>query len=403
MLTYDEALHALLDAAEPVEETREMALEAAVGRVLAEDIRARVNVPSLDNSAMDGYAGRAAEMGASHATGLALPVSQRIPAGTRGEPLALGSVARIFTGAPLPDGADVVVMQEQCEATAEGVRFQVAPRPGEHVRRAGEDMRSGEVILSAGTRLHPQHLALAAAAGWPRLPVWRRLRVALLVTGDELVQPGQPLPPGATYDSNRYALAAQLEALGCDVRVVGPVADDFDATRVALAEMAASNDLVVTSGGVSVGEEDHVKAAVESIGSLSLWKVAIKPGKPLAFGRIETAGKRTWYIGLPGNPVSSFVTFTTLVRPFVLRLQGQKQVLPRKFLLPAAFGRDGRETRTEFLRVRIDGEGRLELLAKQGSAAVTSLVWAHGLVQLPPGRAVDIGEPVEFLPFSELL
>ncbi len=403
MLTFDEALQALLAAARPVEEIREMAIEAAAGRVLATDQLAKVNVPPLDNSAMDGYAVRVADVAQAMANGLALPVSQRIPAGSVGAPLAAGSVARIFTGAPIPEGADAVVMQEHCEATDEGVRFAQAARPGDNIRRVGEDMQRGQVILTAGTRLRPQDLALAAAAGLPRVPVYRRLRVALLLTGDELVSPGLPLPPGGIYDSNRYALAAQLEALNCDVRVAGHITDNFAATRAALLEMAANNDVVISSGGISVGEEDHVKAAVESAGSLSLWKVAIKPGKPLAFGEIGVAGKRTWFVGLPGNPVSSFITFAALVRPFVLRLQGQRQVLPRTFALPADFERAGKEARTEFLRVRINAAGRLELYPNQSSAVVTSLAWADGLVQLPPHAHVARGEPVAFLPFSEVL
>lgn len=404
MLSFDEALHNLLSAAAPVAEIRQMSLEAAAGRVLAAAQQATVNVPPLDNSAMDGYAVRVAEVAAAMAAGSALPVSQRIPAGQLGKPLAAGSVARIFTGAPVPAGADAVLMQEHCLVAGEGmVAFRQAPRPGENIRRVGEDMLSGSEILPAGIRLRPQDLALAAAGGLASLPVYRRLRVALLLTGDELTLPGQPLPPGGIYDSNRFALRAQLETLGCDVRLFGQVPDDLEATRVAIAQMAEENDLILTSGGVSVGEEDHVKSAVESIGKLALWKVAIKPGKPLAFGSVEAKGKHTWFIGLPGNPVSSFITFATLVRPFVLRLQGVSRVLPRHFALPANFARSSDERRTEFLRARINDRGGLDLFANQSSAVVTSLTWSDGLVQLPPEQSVQRGQTVSFIPFSEVL
>lgn len=404
MLSFDDALKSLLDAALPVVEIRQLPLEACVGRVLAAAQLARVNVPSLDNSAMDGYAVRCQEIAAALASGQGLPVSQRIPAGTVGEPLQPGSVARIFTGAPVPPGADAVLMQEECTVIQDSawVRFARAPRSGENIRRIGEDMRSGAEILPMGVRLRAQEVALAAAGGLAQLPVYRRLRVALLLTGSELVEPVQPLPPGGVYDSNRYALRGQLEALGCEVRVAGHVSDNFEATRAALLELAANNDLVISSGGVSVGEEDHVKAAVESIGQLAMWKVAIKPGKPLAFGEINGAAKRAWFVGLPGNPVSSFITFATLVRPFILKLQGVAQVAPRRFLLPAGFARKGDALRTEFLRARLDAEGRLELFANQSSAVVTSLTWSDGLVHLPPGHSVNPGDLLSFIPFSEM-
>lgn len=406
MLSFDQALAALIAAAEPVTEIRHLALEAAAGRVLAEAQTATVDVPPLDNSAMDGYAVRAAEVAAAAAAGTALPISQRIPAGTLGQPLQAGTVARIFTGAPIPAGADAVVMQEDCAAipgeTAR-IRFLQACSTGANIRRVGEDMQRGAEILRAGIRLRPQDLALAAAGGLAQLPVWRRLRVALLLTGDELVAPGQPLPPGAIYDSNRYALRAQLEALGCDVRLIARVPDSLAATRAALLQVAAENDLILTSGGVSVGEEDHVKAAVEAMGKLALWQVAIKPGKPLAFGEVNVSGKRTWFVGLPGNPVSGFITFATLVRPFILRLQGVNRVLPRHFAFPADFVREQSEPRTEFLRVRVNAAGWLELFPNQSSAVVTSLAWSDGLVQLPPEARVARGDAVAFIPFFEVI
>ena len=400
MLSFDQALQQLLAAARPVAEIRELPLEAAVGRVLAAPQQSTVAVPPLDNSAMDGYALRAADLAE---TGAVLPISQRIPAGTVGTPLQPGTAARIFTGAPIPPGADAVVMQERTEVVEGGVRFQHQPKPGENIRRAGEDIAVGAGILPAGVILRGQELALAASAGLPQLPVYRRLRVAVFFTGDELRQPGEPLPPGAIYNSNRYALRALLEGLGCEVRDLGQVPDQLEATREALRRAAADNDLIVTSGGVSVGEEDHVKPAVEAEGRLDLWKIAIKPGKPLAFGEITSTGKPVWFVGLPGNPVSSFVTFVTLVRPFIRRLQGVQQVLPRAFAMRADFDWKKADPRQEFLRARINASGGLELFPNQGSGVTTSLVWGDGLVVNPPATTIAQGDLVQFIPFAELL
>src|SRR5574343_1511503 len=320
MLSFEQALEKLLAAAQPVEEIRSLPITAAAGRILAGAQSSTVAVPPLDNSGMDGYAVRLADVPQA---GVCLPVSQRIPAGTVGLPLQAGTAARIFTGAPVPPGADAVVMQERCEHGEGGVVINHIPKAGENVRRAGEDIASGAEILTPGTKLRPQEIALAAAAGVPELPVYRRVRVGVFFTGDELVQPGEPLPPGAIYNSNRYALRTLLESLGCEVRDLGAVGDTLEATRDALRRAAADNDLVLTSGGVSVGEEDHGKPAVEAEGSLDMWKIAIKPGKPLAFGEVnKPEGGKAWFIGLPGNPVSAFVTFLMLVRPFLLKLQG---------------------------------------------------------------------------------
>jgi molybdopterin molybdotransferase len=401
MLSFEEALNKLLAAAKPVEEVRRVPIEASLGRVLAVAQTSSVDVPPLDNSAMDGYAVRAADVTAA---GVCLPVSQRIPAGSVGTPLQPGTAARIFTGAPVPAGADAVVMQERCEHGEAGVVINHVPQAGENVRRAGDDIRTGAEILAVGTRLRPQDIALAASAGLPELPVYRRVRVGVFFTGDELVQPGQPLPPGAIYNSNRFALKALLESLGCEVRDLGAVADTLDATRDALRRAAADNDLVLTSGGVSVGEEDHVKPAVEAEGRLDMWKIAIKPGKPLAFGEVRKEGGHAWFIGLPGNPVAAFVTFMMLVRPFILRLQGATAVTPRGLTLPAAnaWGKVD-PARLEFLRARLTDEGTVELYRNQGSAVVTSLCWSDGLVLNPAGRAIAPGDAVRFVPFSELL
>jgi len=401
MLSYEHALDKLLAAARPVEEVRSLPLTAALGRVLAAPQRSTVAVPPLDNSGMDGYAVRLADVPAA---GASLPVSQRIPAGTVGTTLRPGTAARIFTGAPVPAGADAVVMQELCEHGEGGVVVNHVPRPGENIRRAGEDIAAGAEILPAGIRLRPQDIALAASAGLPELPVFRRVRVGVFFTGDELVQPGEPLPPGAIYNSNRYALRALLEGIGCEVRDLGTVPDSLPATREALRRAAADNDLIVTSGGVSVGEEDHVKPAVEAEGQLDLWKIAIKPGKPLAFGTVNKGdGGAAWFIGLPGNPVSAIVTFLTMVRPFVLRLQGVADVAPRGFTLAANFDWPRPDARLEFLRARINGSGGLDLHPNQGSGVVTSLVWGDGLVVNPPGQAIASGDAVRFIPFAELL
>ncbi len=401
MLTYEQALEKLLVAAQPVEEIRSVPLLAATGRVLAVAQQSGVSVPPLDNSAMDGYAVRTADVTAA---GVCLPVSQRIPAGTVGVTLQPGSAARIFTGAPIPAGADAVVMQERCEHGEGGVVINHVPKLGENIRRAGEDIAAGAEILPAGVKLRPQEIALAAAAGLPELPVYRRVRVGMFFTGDELVQPGEPLPPGAIYNSNRYALRTLLEGMGCEVRDLGAIGDTLDATRDALRRAAADNDLVITSGGVSVGEEDHVKPAVEAEGSLDLWKIAIKPGKPLAFGTVRKADGNAWFIGLPGNPVAAFVTCLMMVRPFVMRLQGIAQVAPRILNLPSASAwnkPDG--ARLEFLRGRINEVGAIELYGNQGSAVATSLCWSDGLILNPPGNCIAAGDTVRFVSFAELL
>ncbi len=404
MLSFEQALEKLLAAAQPVEEVRSLPLTAAAGRILALAQQSTVAVPPLDNSAMDGYAVRAADVAVA---GVCLPVSQRIPAGTVGTTLQPGTAARIFTGAPVPAGADAVIMQELCEHGENGVVINHVPRPEENIRRAGEDIGVGADILKPGIKLRPQDIALAASAGLPELPVYRRVRVGVFFTGDELVQPGEPLPPGAIYNSNRYALRALLEGMGCEVRDLGTVPDNLDATRDALRRAAADNDLIITSGGVSVGEEDHVKPAVEAEGRLDMWKIAIKPGKPLAFGEVRRSADgsdgKAWFIGLPGNPVSAMVTFMIMVRPFVLRLQGVSDVTPRAFDLRADFDWPRPDVRAEFLRGRINEQGGVELFPNQGSGVVTSLCWGDGLVMNPPAQAVKPGDRVRFVPFAELL
>ena len=406
----EDALAAVLAQAQPLPGGAFVDLLQADGRVLAADCIAPLQVPPLDNSAMDGYAVRSAEVAQA---GTVLPVSQRIPAGQVGAALQVGTVARIFTGAPLPLGADAIVMQEDCTVLDDGrVRFDAVPQPGQFVRRAGQDIALGSTALQAGLRLTPAALGLAASLGLAPLPVARRPRVALFSTGDELALPGsiapQDLPPGHIFNSNRYVLASLLQRWGCEVVDGGILPDDRAATHAALAQAAQDCDLLVTSAGVSVGEEDHVRPVVEQLGALSLWKIAMKPGKPFAFGHVRRSGGdpaagRAHFIGLPGNPVSSLITALVLLRPFVLALQGASVVQPPAHWLTADFEITQRDSRREFLRVRRNAAGQLELFANQNSGVLTSTVWAEGLVDNPAQTLIARGERVRFLPFSELL
>ena len=406
----EDALAAVLAQAQPLPGGAFVDLLQADGRVLAADCIAPLQVPPLDNSAMDGYAVRSAEVAQA---GTVLPVSQRIPAGQVGTALQVGTVARIFTGAPLPPGADAIVMQEDCTVLDDGrVRFDAVPQPGQFVRRAGQDIALGSTALQAGLRLTPAALGLAASLGLAQLPVARRPRVALFSTGDELALPGsiapQDLPPGHIFNSNRYVLASLLQRWGCEVVDGGILPDDRAATHAALARAAQDCDLLVTSAGVSVGEEDHVRPVVEQLGALSLWKIAMKPGKPFAFGHVRRSGGdpaagRAHFIGLPGNPVSSLITALVLLRPFVLALQGASVVQPPAHWLTADFEITQRDSRREFLRARRNAAGQLELFANQNSGVLTSTVWAEGLVDNPAQTLIARGDRVRFLPFSELL
>jgi molybdopterin molybdotransferase len=410
MLATADALAILLDAARPIDGLETLPTLDALNRVLATDVTSPLDVPPMNTSAMDGYAVRIADL----AHGSRLPVSQRIPAGHAPTPLAPGSAARIFTGATVPAGADAVVMQEQAEVAGDEVTIVHRPQAGEWITARGADIRAGSVILPADTRLTPQALGLAASVGCAQLEVRRRVRVAVFFTGDELAMPGEPLKPGAIYNSNRFTLRGLLEKLGCEVTDYGIVADQLEATRATLREAAHAHDLILTCGGVSVGEEDHVKPAVEAEGRLSMWQIAMKPGKPLAFGAVRrgaggTGGAgggqsaETFFIGLPGNPVSSFATFLLFVRPFVLRLAGVQAVAPRALSLRADFTQGKADRRNEFLRARVNGAGGLDLFANQSSAVLTSTVWADGLIDNPPNHAISAGETVRFIPFSELL
>jgi len=396
MITVDEALGALLGGAAPIADTEQVSTLEASGRVLAADQFSTVNVPPLDNTSMDGYAVRAADCASGEAR---LRVAQRIPAGTIGQPLAPGTAARIFTGAPIPPGADAVVMQEVCTVEGEDVVVRHKPKQGEWIRNAGEDIRAGSLILERGAKLTPQACGLAASVGLANLPVHRRLRVAVFFTGNELVMPGEKLPEGAIYNSNRFTIHGLLRQLGCEVNDLGIIPDSLAATREAFRRAAATSDLIVTSGGMSVGEEDYVKAAVEAEGEIEMWRIAVKPGKPLAFGKVGRAA----FIGLPGNPVSLFVTAVVFVRPFILRCQGASAVAPRAFPMRADFDWPRPDVRREFLRVKLNGEGGLDLFPNQGSAVLTSAVFADGLVDNPERHPIARGEMVRYIPLSELL
>lgn len=403
----DDALPLLLAQVQARLGTDTISTFEADGRVLAQDVVAALQVPPQDNSSMDGYAVRAADC--AH-VGAVLRVTQRIPAGSYGSTLHAGEAARIFTGAPIPPGADAVVMQEDCDALAdEHVKVSKAVPAGQWVRRSGEDVTRGATVLRQGTRLTPAELGLAASIGLAQLPVSARPRVALFSTGDELVMPGdvapEAMPAGAIYNSNRFFLRAMLQRLGCTVTDLGIVPDQREATILAMRDAAQHHDLILTSGGVSVGEEDHIKPAVEHLGELNLWQLAIKPGKPFAYGKVyrQTPGEGCHFMGLPGNPVSSFVTFLLLVRPFVLALQGMTTTDITRTQQRADFDWPRADKRREFLRVKRNAQGGLDLFPNQSSGVLTSVVWGDGVVDNPAGQTIVSGDTVCFISFAEWL
>jgi molybdopterin molybdotransferase len=392
LLSVDEALEQMLAGARPIAETEEVPALEATGRVLARAQRSTMDVPPMDNSAMDGYAVRVADLGRP------LKVTQKIMAGSVGQPLAAGTAARIFTGAPIPPGADAVVMQEHCSLSGDTVDIQKKPQPGQWIRRVASDIARGAQILPAGKRLLPQDTGLAASVGIGTLPVLRRLRLGLFFTGDELVMPGEPLGPGRIYNSNRFTLRGLAGVFGTELKDYGIVPDSLEATRAVLRKAATECDVVVTSGGVSVGDADYVKPAVEAEGKLLMWRIAMKPGRPLAFGSVG----KSFFIGLPGNPVSSFVTFLIFVRPFLLKTQGMTGIEPRAIDARADFDWTEPDARREFLRAKWNPRGGLELYPTQDSSVLTSTAWADGLVDNPGGQAIRRGDTVRFLPYSEL-
>lgn len=407
MLTAQQALEHLLSHAKPVSEAQEVKTQEALGRVLANDVSSLVDVPPLDNTSMDGYAVRTAD---TQSSGSILKIAQRIPAGSIGTELKPGTAARIFTGAPVPPGADAVVMQEDCvvvEGSSDQVQVNIAPSSGQWIRRRGEDLTVGKTALRAGTYLRPQELGVAASSGLTHLSVKRRVKVAAFFTGDELSLPGEPLKPGGIYNSNRDTLLACIKSLGCEATDLGIVPDRLEATRQALRSASRDHDLIITSGGVSVGEEDHIKPAVTAEGRLDLWQIAIKPGKPLAFGAVrkseQTSDGEAWFIGLPGNPVSSFVTFLLFVRPFILKLQGREERPFQPYLMRADFDWPKADRRNEFLRVKMNPQGGLDLFPNQSSGVLTSASWGDGLVDCPPGQPFKKGDLVKYIPFDALL
>lgn len=401
MITADEAVEFLLAQAQPTDITEIVATGEALGRVLANSQTSKVTVPPADNSAMDGYAVSVADFSDKETT--CLQVTQRIPAGVMGKSLAKGTAARIFTGAPVPPGADAVVMQEYCQQSGDEVVIKHRPKPGENIRRAGEDIREGDVVLEAGSRLRPQDMGLAASVGLAKLPVYKRLRVGIFSTGDELVMPGEALGPGQIYNSNRYTLTGLLQTVGCEIIDLGTVEDTLDATCDALLQAASQADLIVTTGGVSVGEEDYIKLALEKLGKVEMWRVAMKPGKPLAYGHVGD----TAFIGLPGNPVSVFATFCLFARPYILKRQGVLKPLPQQLRVKAMFEWKKAGPRREFVRARLatdeDGNACAELYPSQSSGVLMSTVWANGLLVIPENTTVDRNDLVTFIPFSELL
>lgn len=391
----EEALERLLALAEaaPIKDTEQVSLAEAEGRVLATELVATLDLPPWPNSAMDGYALRLADL-----QGEPLPVSQRIFAGHAPEPLQPGTCARIFTGAPMPAGADCVEMQENTQVLEDGrVRFLEALALDQNVRPQGQETRKGEQVMVAGTRLGPIELGLAATLGHAHLQVVRRVRVAVLSTGDELVEPGLPLGPGQIYNSNRRLLVSWLQRLGCEVRDMGILPDDLERTRECLGGLG-DVDLILSTGGVSVGEADYLGAALREAGELALWKLAIKPGKPLTFGHYRGVP----VIGLPGNPASTLVTFGLLTRPYLLRRQGVAEVTPLRFDVPAGFEWTKAGTRREYLRARIDN-GQVRIYKNQSSGVLRSAAWAEGLVEVREGSTPKPGDSVPFIPLSELL
>ncbi|MCK5639387.1 MAG: molybdopterin molybdotransferase MoeA, partial [Gammaproteobacteria bacterium] len=332
-----------------------------------------------------------------------LPIGLRVCAGDPLQTHQPGTVSRIFTGAPVPEGADAVIPQELCEVEGDTVRLPAGIKQGANIRRRGEDITKGAVVLQKGLRVRAQEMGMAATMGFAQLSVYRQLKVAVFSTGDELVALGEALGSGQIYDSNRYSVNGLLQTLGCEVIDLGCVTDNFNATQEILQQAAQQADLVITSGGVSVGEEDHIKAAVESIGQLNMWRLAIKPGKPLAYGTVCD----TPFFGLPGNPVASFVTFCLFARPYLLRMQGMNDVAPLTISLPAWFDWPRSGKRREFSRARVvnneKGESGVELYPHQGSGVLSSLVWANGLAVIPEGQTIERGDAVNFIPFDGLL
>lgn len=398
MLDLFVAREKIAQAASALARSETLPLSQARGRILAEDCLALVDVPPAANSAMDGYA----LVAPSSPPPCTLPISQIIAAGTPPKPLEQGTAARIFTGAEIPPGANAVVIQEDCDATAETVTVRVAVKPSENIRQQGQDLQRGQLVAKKGERLTAVHLGLLASCGISVVTVAAKPRIALLSTGSELIEPGQTLAPGQIYNSNQFMLAALLEDWGCEVVFKGRVEDDLEKTRRLLSEWAEAVDLIVTSGGVSVGDADHLKAAISSTGELNLWKVRLKPGKPLAFGHIHHTARKTPVIALPGNPVSSFVTAALFIKPFIAGLCGQPY-RPLEFRPQVSgFSIDRPNKRPELIRVKWEN-GKLQRFSNQSSGVLSSVVWADGLAWIEADICVRAGDTVPYIAMSDLL
>ncbi|WP_293266597.1 gephyrin-like molybdotransferase Glp [Neptunomonas sp.] len=396
LMAIDDALSIILSAAPQAVEQEVVYLEHAVGRVLAESPIAAVDVPPADNSSMDGYAVHSSAL--SMSSKVAFSVSQRIPAGKAPEPLLSGSVARIFTGAEIPEGADTVVIQENVELVDGKVIMTGPVTAGQNIRAKGQDIKAGKAFLRKGMRLQAADVGVLASTGLDSIAVYRPIKVAILSTGDELVSPGEALAPGQIYNSNRFVLTSLLSQMGCVPIDIGNVADTAEAVDEALMQAAEQADCIISTGGVSVGEEDHVKQCVENLGKLEVWRLKIKPGKPLAFGRVQ----HTPFFGLPGNPASALITFCLLARPFLMRMQGADYIPPLAFEVPADFEHVKPGVRQEYLRARME-QGRIKVFKNQSSGVLSSASWSNGLAVIPPNTVVNNGDMVSFIPFSDLL
>lgn len=397
LIPLEQALEQLLSTAIPLDDTETVPISDALDRVLAFDLAVATNVPPADNSSVDGYALRCADL----AGGGTLPVTARITAGQRPSPLTPGTAARIFTGACVPIGADAVVMQENTDITPEGIRPMKETTPGQNIRRQGQDLAAGSLALAKGTRIRPQEMGLIASLGVDRVPVYRKLRVAVLTTGDELVEPGQPLQPGQIHNTNASTLQGLLTQMNCELVMCETVRDNRATTTDAMKRAAKNADLIITSGGVSVGEEDHIRAVLESEGELTLWRLAIKPGKPLAFGRLDA----TPLLGVPGNPAAVLVTFLVVGVPYIRRRQGDLTPPALGERLPAAFSVDTPSVRQEFMRARkqrINDEDVVAVYPNQSSGVLSSACWANGLAVIPANSTVKPGELITFFGFHEL-
>ena len=403
LMSADDALSFLIDSASVTAMTEAVSLDDSLGRILASDIHSTINVPGFDNSAMDGYTIALNDNQVAQEN-LSFDVVDRIAAGSTGNDLKIGNAARIFTGAPIPNGANTVVMQEECTLSEDKSQITVkrAINLNENIRPTGNDILKDNVILSSGRQIKPQDISLAASVGVGELVVFKKIKVGVFFTGDELVEPGNPLTPGKIYNSNRYALVALLKQVGCDVINLGNIEDKLDATCEALEALESQCDLIMTTGGVSVGEEDHVKPAVEKLGELNLWKIRMKPGKPLAYGKV----KQTPFIGLPGNPVSSFVTFCIFSLPFIKKMQGNSNYESKILKVKTNFDCKRAKPRREYARVRIDHSTETplaNLFPKQGSDVMSSVVWADGIIEIPENTTFETGTILNYYSMSELI